>query len=89
MDNNVLENIPVEDEWYNIFVDNVKISFGTNIANVEDNTLKIYTLSNEGFNYTNPTDQTNTKTIGMLWYNKNELNQYLGFSDGIVDLKDG
>lgn len=88
-DINDLENVPVADEWYNIFVNNVKVSFGTNIANVEDNTLKIYTLSDKSFNYKNPTDQTNTKTIGMLWYNKNELNQYLGFSDGIVDLKDG
>lgn len=74
---------------YNIFVKNIQISFGTNIAKVADNTLKLYTLSDKSFNYKNPTDQTNTKTIGMLWYNKNELNQYLGFSDGIVDLKDG
>ena len=84
-DTNDLQNIEVGDD-YNIFVSNVRISFGTNIANVEDNTLKIYTLSNTDFNYINPTDSTNLKKIGLLWYNKNELNQYLGFSDGIADL---
>ena len=84
-DTNDLQNVEVGDD-YNIFVSNVQVSFGTNIANVEDNTLKIYTLSNTDFNYINPTDSTNLKKIGLLWYNKNELNQYLGFSDGIADL---
>lgn len=86
-DTNDLQNVEVGDD-YNIFVSNVQVSFGTNIANVEDNTLKIYTLSNTDFNYINPTDSTNLKKIGLLWYNKNELNQYLGFSDGIADLNE-
>ena len=77
------KSVPVTD--YNIKVENVRLSFGTNIANIEDNTLKIYSLQKDGFNYINPTDSSNQKQIGILWYNKNELNQYLGFSDGIVD----
>lgn len=77
------KSVPITD--YNIKVENVRLSFGTNIANVEDNTLKIYSLQKDGFNYINPTDSSNQKQIGILWYNKNELNQYLGFSDGIVD----
>ena len=77
------KSVPITD--YNIKVENVRLSFGTNIANVEDNTLKIYSLQKDGFNYINPTDLSNQKQIGILWYNKNELNQYLGFSDGIVD----
>ena len=77
------KSVPVTD--YNIKVENVRLSFGTNIANIEDNTLKIYSLQKDGFNYINPTDSSNQKQISILWYNKNELNQYLGFSDGIVD----
>jgi len=23
--------------------------------------------------------------LGLLWYNKNDLNEYLGFSDGLYD----
>lgn len=83
-DTETLESIPVKD--YNIFVNNIQISFGTDIANIEDNVLKMYTLSDTDFNYINPSDQTNLKKVGLLWYNKNDLNQYLGFSDGIVDL---
>lgn len=30
-------------------------------------------------------ESVNTKGIGLLWYNKNEAGQYLGYSDGIVD----
>lgn len=80
-----LQDIVVGEE-YNIFVNNIQISFGTNILNVEDNTLKAYTLSSSDFNYVNPTDQSNLKRLSLLWYNKNDLNQYLGFSDGIVDV---
>jgi hypothetical protein len=25
------------------------------------------------------------KSLGVLWYNKNDLNEYVGFSDGIYD----
>lgn len=80
-----LQDIAVGEE-YNIFVNNIQISFGTNILDVEDNTLKAYTLSSSDFNYVNPTDQTNLKRLSLLWYNKNDLNQYLGFSDGIADV---
>jgi hypothetical protein len=30
-------------------------------------------------------EETNEKQIGFLWYNKDENNQYLGFSDGLYD----
>jgi hypothetical protein len=30
-------------------------------------------------------DATNKKKIGLVWYNKNEFDKYLGFSDGYYD----
>ena len=71
----------------NIIIDNIEIALGTNVSNMEDNKLQIYSLDSQEYNYHFPTEQTNTKKIGLAWYNKNEFNKYLGFSDGIYDPK--
>lgn len=87
-DNGVQEYLPVlraEDEDYsNLLLTNVYLSFGSDIVNIDDNTVKLYT--NETFEYDRlaEDESTNTKGIGLLWYNKNDEGQYVGYSDGIA-----
>ena len=61
---------------------NLKIGFGSDIAKIPDDTLEIYTLDN--FEYLDG-EEGQTKNIGIVWFNKDEDNNYLGFSDGIYD----
>lgn len=74
----------------NIFVTDVYIALGSEISKVTDNIVKLYTDDELTFSYNTPSDTNNSKTLGILWYNKTEENQYIGFSDGRVDVdKDG
>lgn len=66
-----------------IIVNNIELGFGSDIVNIDDNIVKIYSENDLSYKYHNPTDDTNLKKIGMLWYNKDDNNQYIGFSDGI------
>jgi hypothetical protein len=68
-----------------IIVNSIELGFGSDIVGVDDNIVKIYTENDVHYKYHNPTDDTNLKKIGLLWYNKDEHNQYIGFSDGIYD----
>ena len=68
----------------NILLKNVYVSFGSDLSVIEDNTIQGYSLDSRDYRYI-VTEADNQKRIGFLWYNKNENNQYLGFSDGIVD----
>lgn len=78
---------PEDPDYSNLLMKNVYLSFGSDIANINDNTVKLYT--NEPLEYDRLADNesANTKGIGLLWYNKNDAGQYLGYSDGIVDRK--
>lgn len=68
----------------NIIVTSLSLGFGTNIINIEDNVLELYTL--DELEYTDIEDaEENTKRIGFAWYNKDKQNTYLGFTDGIYD----
>lgn len=71
-------------DYSNLLLKNIYLSFGSDIINIDDNTVKLYT--NEPLEYDRLADDesTNTKGIGLLWYNKNDAGQYLGFSDGIA-----
>ena len=75
----------LDPDYSNLLLKNVYLSFGSDIANVEDNVVKLYT--NESLEYDRLTDEEsiNTKGIGILWYNKDDNGKYLGFSDGIYD----
>ncbi len=73
---------PINSIKDNIFADNIYISLGSNIVNIADNTLQLYTQDSLEYN---SMDGDNTKNISILWYNKDENNRYLGFSDGIYD----
>jgi hypothetical protein len=64
---------------------NLYLSFGSDIANIDDNLVKLYTNEPFEFDRLDNNESTNTKGIGLLWYNKNDNGQYVGFSDGIYD----
>ena len=65
----------------NILAKNIYVSFGSDLTKVEDNTLQIYTGDSLLYNETDATD--NSREIGLIWYNKDEDNTYVGFSDGL------
>lgn len=76
------ERLPIVD-FSNILVKNIYLSFGSDLTKVEDNTLQIYTGDSAIYNISD--DGSNSRDIGLLWYNKDENNTYIGFSDGIYD----
>lgn len=65
----------------NIFVRNIQIFFGTDVSQVEDNTVKIVTNSSLKYEGKENID----KNIELIWYNKGEENKFLGFKDGKFD----
>jgi hypothetical protein len=67
----------------NILIKNIELGFGSDLLDVEDNVVRIYSEDSLKFNYNPHSDATNKKKIGLVWYNKDEKNQYIGFSDGI------
>lgn len=69
----------------NILVRNLEIAFGSDLTNIADNILELYSPNSMYYNYNAHTPITNSKKIGAVWYNKTEQNKYLGFSDGIYD----
>jgi hypothetical protein len=60
------------------------VGFGSDLSVIADNTLQIYTSQTQDYHLAE-LEETNEKNIGFLWYNKDENNQYLGFSDGLYD----
>ena len=78
--------IPVNPLVDDILVKNIEIGFGSDIEKVADNTLEIFTSSPPYYVYQNPVDSTNRKDMELLWYNKTDENQYIGFNDGKFDL---
>lgn len=65
---------------------NLSIGFGSNLTEIEDNSLKFYTLDSATYKYNGGSgDETNDKRLGLVWYNKNELDGYVGYSDGVYD----
>lgn len=67
----------------NIFVKNINIGFGLSTNNITDNTIKLYSPDSSFFNEIGGDKK---KRIGLLWINKDEYNNYIGFSDGIYDV---
>lgn len=66
-----------------IIVNNIQVGFGSDITETDDNVVKIYAENGLTYKYHNATDNTNLKKLGLLWYNKDDNNTYVGFSDGI------
>ena len=69
----------------NILIKNIELGFGSNLLDVEDNVVRIYSENDLFYKYMPHTDDTNRKKIGLVWYNKDENNKYVGFGDGIYD----
>lgn len=61
----------------NIWVSNINIFLGTDVSQVADKTVKIYT--NDNMNYS---PDNLSRSIGLIWYNKTQDNKLLGFDDG-------
>ena len=70
-----------------ILIKNIEIGFGSDIEKVSDNTLELFTPSSPYYVYDNASTGTNRKELEVLWYNKTENNEYVGYSDGLFDLK--
>lgn len=69
-----------------ILVKDIELGFGSNIATIADNTVEIFTTDSPNYLYENHNDESNLKHIELLWYNKTENNEYIGFNDGLYDL---
>jgi hypothetical protein len=78
--------IPVNLYADDILVKNIEIGFGSDIEKVADNTLEIFTSNSPYYKYKDPTAATNKKDIELLWFNKTEDNEFIGFRDGLFDL---
>lgn len=72
-------------EYKHIFVKNLEVGFGSDITGIADNVIQLYTPDSLEYKYHLSNDSTNKKHIGLLWYNKNEYDKYLGFTDGYYD----
>ena len=93
-DNGVYKSLNNQDEMSGVsidasdlFVSNIYVGMGTDLSNIEDNKLVIYTHNDLKYNIKD-TSSSNEKEIGLIWYNKDENNKYIGFSDGIVKYND-
>ena len=64
-------------------ISDIYVGMGTDLANVEDNKFVIYTHDDLKYNLSD-NDSSNQKELGLIWYNKDENNKYIGFSDGRV-----
>ena len=69
----------------NIIISNIVLGLGCDLTLLEDNKVQIYTTNKLTYKYSNYSEDTNQKDLGLLWLNKDENNQYIGFSDGIYD----
>ena len=78
------KEIPVT-AFKNILVKNIEIGFGSDIETTPDNTIELFTSSPPYYVYKDPTNETNRKELEVLWYNKTENNEYVGFRDGLYD----
>ena len=74
---------PAQQPSHNIFIDNISIQFGYNIEWIEDNTVKIQTFDGLTYNNLTENDPSLQKNMSLIWYNKDNNNKYLGFTDGI------
>ena len=80
--NGKIEKLPVL-EYNNLLLRNAYLSFGSDMQGIGDNTLQIYTNDSSLYNEENGSTTDDTKSIGLLWYNKDDNGKYIGFSDGL------
>jgi hypothetical protein len=67
-------------EAANLFLSDLEVYFGANMATVADNTAKIYT--NDVLNYVPGEGANLQKAVELIWYNKTDGNLFIEFDDG-------
>ena len=72
----------ISGEINNILIKNIQVGFGSDLMNVADETVKLFTPDSLVFD-NNST--VNSKQLKFAWYNKDENGKYIGFEDGMVD----
>lgn len=77
-------NQELKDKADDIWVDNICLYLGNDISKIEDNKLVIHTHDSLLYNGSG-IEETRQRILELTWYNKNENNQYLGFSDGRIN----
>ena len=65
----------------NIFLRSLRIGIGTDLSQVEDNTVKIFCNNDLSYEFS---DRSKDKELSLIWYNKTKDNTYVGFNDGIA-----
>ena len=71
----------VESYTPNILAKNITIGFGSNVINVADDTIKLFSLDEEKYN---GNDSELLRELKVAWYNKNDLGQSINFNDAAV-----
>lgn len=77
------KRIGFETEYANIFAKDLVIQLGQDVTDIVDNTFTIAAVDGQE----NYSEGQTAKEIIATWYNKDEDNRYIGFSDGIVDTR--
>lgn len=69
----------------NILISNIEFGFGGNLKDIDDNVVKIYPMDSLKYMNEPHSNETNLKRMGLIWYNKDENDKYIGYSDGVYD----
>ena len=74
------------EEIADLFVSNIRVGLGTDLSDIKDNTVKLTTINSLGY-YNNEQNYNKEVQIDFWWFNKDDENKYVGFSDGIASRK--
>lgn len=83
--NGTIVRLPASKQEANIFVANIYVALGNDLYKVENHTVKLYTNNSLSYKHSSENgdlEALNTKTLSVLYYNKDENNEYIGFNDG-------
>ena len=68
---------------YNLFVKNLQVGFGSDITSIPTKTVRLFT--SDDLAYTAEDSFSATKKLNFVWYNKDDNNKYIGFTDGATN----
>jgi hypothetical protein len=64
--------IPAYEGNDNIFVNSIAVGMGCDLSLVEDNKLELYSDDSTMYKYSDHTNETNLKKMGIMWLNKDD-----------------
>ena len=67
----------------NLLVKNLTVGFGSDVANIPSKTVRLFTA--DPLTYSDDTSLSATKRLNFVWYNKDDNNRYIGFTDGATN----